>query len=73
MEEPEWTCKIDEGSAGLSEARWSPDSRHILTTSEFNVSHLIFSPKDLFVLKVDKVFTFPMLPFVSVGEFFFSH
>ncbi len=38
IENPEWKCKIDEGSAGLSQVNWSPDSRHILTTSDFHVS-----------------------------------
>ncbi len=37
IEEPEWTCKIDEGSAGLAEVHWSPDGRHVLTTSDFHV------------------------------------
>ena len=40
LEQPEWTCKIDEGSAGLVDACWSPDGRHILTTAEFNVTSL---------------------------------
>ncbi|KAL6311450.1 hypothetical protein AAG906_005370 [Vitis piasezkii] len=31
LTQPEWTCKIDEGPAGIAYARWSPDSRHILT------------------------------------------
>lgn len=35
MENTEWTCKIDHGSLGLAYARWSPDSRHILSTSDF--------------------------------------
>lgn len=39
IEQPEWTCKIDEGSAGLCAVRWSPDGRHILTTADFNVGH----------------------------------
>lgn len=38
MENPDWKCKIDEGSAGLARVDWSPDSRHILTTSDFNVN-----------------------------------
>lgn len=38
IEDPEWRCKIDEGSAGLLKICWSPDSRHILTTAEFHVS-----------------------------------
>lgn len=37
MENTEWTCKIDHGSLGLAFARWSPDSRHILSTSDFKV------------------------------------
>ena len=39
LEQPEWTCKIDEGSAGLIDVCWSPDSRHILTTADFHVCH----------------------------------
>lgn len=39
IEQPEWTCKIDEGSAGLCAVRWSPDGRHILTTADFYVGH----------------------------------
>ena len=37
IEQPEWTCKIDEGSAGLVSAYWSPDSRYILTTADFQL------------------------------------
>eukprot|EP00118_Oscarella_pearsei_P013053 m.100881 g.100881 ORF g.100881 m.100881 type:complete len:65 (+) comp37100_c0_seq15:49-243(+) len=37
LEKPDWRCKIDEGSSGLTAAKWSPNSRHILTTAEFNV------------------------------------
>lgn len=42
LEQPEWHCKIDEGSAGLVASCWSPDGRHILNTTEFHVS---VSPK----------------------------
>jgi hypothetical protein len=38
LEQTDWTCKIDEGSAGLVDVCWSPDSRHILTTADFHVS-----------------------------------
>lgn len=38
LEQPEWHCKIDEGSIGLLSSRWSPDGRHILNTTEFHVS-----------------------------------
>ena len=37
LKDPSWTCKIDEALAGLIAAQWSPDSRHILTRSEFNL------------------------------------
>jgi hypothetical protein len=52
LEDPTWTCRIDEGSAGtsvtdyfvltpgLEDARWAPDGRHILTTTEFQVLSL---------------------------------
>lgn len=43
LTQPEWTCKIDEGPAGVSYARWSPDSRHILTTSEFQLRLTVWS------------------------------
>jgi len=43
LEQPEWTCKIDEGSAGLVAARWSPDSRHVLTTAEFHLRVTVWS------------------------------
>lgn len=43
MENPDWKCKIDEGSAGLARVDWSPDSRHILTTSDFNLRITVWS------------------------------
>ncbi|ONK73503.1 uncharacterized protein A4U43_C04F32290 [Asparagus officinalis] len=43
LTQPEWTCKIDEGPAGVAYARWSPDSRHILTTSEFQLRLTVWS------------------------------
>lgn len=43
LSQPEWTCKIDEGAAGIAYARWSPDSRHILTTSDFQIRLTVWS------------------------------
>ncbi|CAI8603966.1 unnamed protein product [Vicia faba] len=43
LAQPEWTCKIDEGLAGIAYARWSPDSRHILTTSDFQLRLTVWS------------------------------
>ncbi|XP_031392138.1 WD repeat-containing protein WRAP73 isoform X4 [Punica granatum] len=43
LTQPEWTCKIDEGPAGIAYARWSPDSRHILTISDFQLRLTVWS------------------------------
>ncbi|XP_057482621.1 uncharacterized protein LOC130769343 [Actinidia eriantha] len=43
LAQPEWTCKIDDGPAGIANARWSPDSRHILTTSDFQLRVTVWS------------------------------
>ncbi|CAK8694465.1 unnamed protein product [Clavelina lepadiformis] len=43
VEHPDWTCKIDEGSAGLTHAQWSPDGRHVLTTASFNLRITVWS------------------------------
>nr|ADN34297.1 WD-repeat protein [Cucumis melo subsp. melo] len=43
LTQPEWTCKIDDGPAGIAYARWSPDSRHILTTSDFQLRLIVWS------------------------------
>jgi WD40 repeat protein len=31
MENPAWKCKIEEGPAGVSDARFSPDSAYVLS------------------------------------------
>jgi hypothetical protein len=38
VDDPDWVCKIDEGLAGLCHAWWSPDSRHIITATDFQVT-----------------------------------
>uniref|UniRef100_A0A3Q2QM63 WD repeat containing, antisense to TP73 n=1 Tax=Fundulus heteroclitus TaxID=8078 RepID=A0A3Q2QM63_FUNHE len=43
LEQPEWHCKIDEGSIGLVSSRWSPDGRHILNTTEFHLRITVWS------------------------------
>lgn len=43
LDNPDWHCKIDEGLGGMSYARWAPDSRRILTVSNFNVRMTIWS------------------------------
>ncbi|XP_061910421.1 WD repeat-containing protein WRAP73 isoform X1 [Entelurus aequoreus] len=43
LEQPDWHCKIDEGSIGLLASRWSPDGRHILNTTEFHLRITVWS------------------------------
>ena len=43
LENPEWKCKIDEGSAGLCHVHWAPDSRHVLTTAQFHLRITVWS------------------------------
>ncbi|XP_024231172.1 WD repeat-containing protein WRAP73 isoform X2 [Oncorhynchus tshawytscha] len=43
LEQPDWYCKIDEGSIGLVSSRWSPDGRHILNTTEFHLRVTVWS------------------------------
>lgn len=43
LEQPDWNCKIDEGSAGLCSVCWGPDGRHILTTADFYLRVTVWS------------------------------
>ncbi|KAK3278435.1 hypothetical protein CYMTET_13627 [Cymbomonas tetramitiformis] len=43
IEQPDWTCKIDEGPAGIASARWSPEGREILTVADFNIRMTVWS------------------------------
>ncbi|XP_070207172.1 WD repeat-containing protein WRAP73-like [Littorina saxatilis] len=43
IENPDWYCKVDEGSAGLCAVRWAPDGRHILTTADFHLRITVWS------------------------------
>ncbi|CAH8604652.1 unnamed protein product [Dicrocoelium dendriticum] len=49
IENPEWTCKVDEGSAGLLSAAWAPDSQHFLTTTEFYIRINVWSLSEVSV------------------------
>uniref|UniRef100_A0A3Q0KCX1 Putative wd-repeat protein n=1 Tax=Schistosoma mansoni TaxID=6183 RepID=A0A3Q0KCX1_SCHMA len=49
LENPDWTCKVDEGSAGLLSAIWSPDSRHFLTTTDFYLRITVWSISEVSV------------------------
>ncbi|CAG9466606.1 unnamed protein product [Pedinophyceae sp. YPF-701] len=37
VDQPEFTCTIAEGPAGVREARWGPDGRHVITCADFNL------------------------------------
>jgi hypothetical protein len=46
LSDPEWKCRINEGAAGLINAHWLPDSRGIVTVSDFGVQLSIWSLLD---------------------------
>eukprot|EP00887_Chlorella_sp_A99_P007526 scaffold2.g7526.t1 len=46
VSDSEWSCTIAEGPAGIVAARWSPDSRHILLTSDFAIRLSVWSLVD---------------------------
>ncbi|KAJ3412423.1 WD repeat-containing protein wrap73 [Chytridiales sp. JEL 0842] len=43
IRDPQWTASIDEGIAGLTAVRWAPDSRHILSFSDYQLRITIWS------------------------------
>lgn len=64
LNDPDWRCKIDEGLAGLESVRWSPDSRHVLSTAEFQVNpHAKRRVKARFAMtvSVEKLFIISMV------------
>ncbi|RHZ15037.1 hypothetical protein DYB37_013551 [Aphanomyces astaci] len=44
--DPSWTCKIAEGICGLISAKWTPDTRHIITVSDFRIHATVWSLVD---------------------------
>ena len=46
IEDQDWNWKIDEGIAGLMYARWVPDSRQVITISDFQLRLTIWSLVD---------------------------
>jgi len=43
LEQSDWSCKIDEGSAGLKWALWTPDSLHVISNADFDVRATVWS------------------------------
>lgn len=37
LSDEKWSAEVDEGLAGLVKVIWAPDSRHLLSFSDFNV------------------------------------
>ncbi|XP_026299062.1 WD repeat-containing protein WRAP73 isoform X2 [Apis mellifera] len=55
---PEWKYKLIEGSAGLESVNWSPDSKYILTLSDFNIQISIWSLENQSVIHIQNVKSF---------------
>lgn len=43
VEQPDWSCKIEEGTSGLKSAIWTPDSLHVLTRADFDIRLTVWS------------------------------
>ena len=65
MDQPEWNCKIDEGSSRLIACYWSADSRHILTMSDFRLRLTLWS-------LVNKTVSYIKYPKLTQGGLEFS-
>ncbi len=46
VENPEWTCKIDEGPAGVKAVRWSPDGTAVVVVADFGIRATVWSLTD---------------------------
>lgn len=43
VEDKEWKCRINEGVAGIVNAYWTPDSRNVITESDFGIQLSLWS------------------------------
>ena len=46
LSDDDWNCRIDEGVAGLAGIKWAPDSRQIMTISDFQLRLTVWSLTD---------------------------
>lgn len=53
--DPNWKCRINEGPAGLISSSWTPDSRSIITESDFGIQMSVWSLTD----NSQSIITFP--------------
>ena len=64
VEQEDWTCRITEGVAGMVNARWAPDGRHILTVAGFHLHLTVWSLLDGSATKLDA----PKAPSSAQGD-----
>ena len=64
LEDPEWKCRITEGVAGLIGARWCPDSRNVITESDFGIQLTVWSLMD----STSQVISYPKQTNTSGGN-----
>jgi WD40 repeat protein len=50
---PEFTCSISEGQAGLVSARWSPNGQHLLLFADFQIRLSVWSLLDQACVNID--------------------
>ncbi|XP_049942363.1 WD repeat-containing protein WRAP73-like isoform X1 [Schistocerca serialis cubense] len=67
----DWRCRVTEGTSGLIDALWCPDSRHILTIGEFYACVSIWSLVNCSVLYIHnlKSTASPALSFSPDGSY----
>lgn len=46
VDDPDWSCRINEGLAGMAHAFWAPDARHVLTVADFGMHLTVWSLLD---------------------------
>ena len=68
--EEDWVCKVEDNVTGIVNARWTPDSRHIITFSDFQMKASIYSlvDKSIYYIKYPK-FADKGLCFSNDGKF----
>jgi len=69
VNQPDWTARIFEGAAGLTDIRWSPDSRHILSSAEFSVKLTVWSLANKSVYYVKNPKSSQAVTFSADGEY----
>ncbi|KAL0111796.1 hypothetical protein PUN28_013170 [Cardiocondyla obscurior] len=67
---PQWKCKLTEGSAGLQSVSWAQDSKHILSIADFNILISIWNLEEQTVSYIQNVksSSFDELHFSPNGE-----